>query len=177
MYVNYIEMVYLLSFFIIPSVLLYIHVHVLSLPSLTPPSDSLLPPPLSLLLPHPQGLVMSCDPWFASLFGYPNTLSVMDQSIFSLIPSLSLPLSLEELAQVAPTFPVTPAQLMRPGIGRNVSYALSDWLISTCTCTCRYQEAAVFQAAVFQSGVLSVSCLSVMYIIRCYSFRCQTSRP
>ena len=30
-----------------------------------------------------------------------------------------------------PTLPVTPAQ---PGIGRNTSCAMSDWLTSTCTC-------------------------------------------
>ena len=47
-----------------------------------------------------QGCVVSCDPWFASLFGYPNTPTVMGLSIFSLIPSLSLPHSLEQMAEV-----------------------------------------------------------------------------
>ena len=31
---------------------------------------------------------------------------------------------------VVPTLPVTPAQLMRPGIGQNVSCTMSDWLTS-----------------------------------------------
>ena len=47
-----------------------------------------------------QGIVVSCDPWFASLFGYPNTPAVMGQSIFTLIPSISLPHSLEDWEKV-----------------------------------------------------------------------------
>ena len=31
---------------------------------------------------------------------------------------------------ITPTLPVTPAQLMRPGIGRNASCATDDWLTS-----------------------------------------------
>ena len=47
-----------------------------------------------------DGKVVSCDPWFAVLFGFSDSPEVIDKSILELIPSLKLPTSSELMDKV-----------------------------------------------------------------------------
>ncbi len=49
----------------------------------------------------PDHQVASCDPWFACLFGYTDSLGVIGKHISELIPSLRVPSSLQDLPQVS----------------------------------------------------------------------------
>ena len=69
-------------------------------PTLPPPSlsPSFLPSPPPLLLR--QGVVVSSDPWFACIFGLTTSSEVVGRSVLEFIPSLVLPTTTEELAEV-----------------------------------------------------------------------------
>ena len=56
---------------------------------------------------------------------------------------------------VVPTFLVTPAQLMRPGIGRNTSCALGDCI----PCTCRPEE--VWFLGSFMTACIIAICVCI----------------
>lgn len=45
-------------------------------------------------------MIASCDPWFACLFGFEDSLAVIGKHVSDLIPSLKLPVSLQDLLQV-----------------------------------------------------------------------------
>ena len=80
--------------------------------------------------------MVSCDPWFASLFGYPNTVAVMGQSIFTLIPSLSLPQTLQNMTDQV-TLTTAVHWLLQwnlhnnDTLGPSVSYYI-EWSMSKC---------------------------------------------
>lgn len=44
--------------------------------------------------------VASCDPWFACLFGFQDSLEIIGKKVRDLIPSLTLPTTMEELSKV-----------------------------------------------------------------------------
>ena len=45
-------------------------------------------------------VIASCDPWFACLFGFQDSNEVIGKDVAELIPSLKLPITMEELTQV-----------------------------------------------------------------------------
>lgn len=47
-----------------------------------------------------DGKIVSCDPWFAVLFGFSDSPEVIGKSILEFIPSLKLPASLELIDKV-----------------------------------------------------------------------------
>ena len=47
-----------------------------------------------------DGKIVSCDPWFAVLFGFSDSPEVIGKSILKLIPSLELPTSTELIDKV-----------------------------------------------------------------------------
>ena len=47
-----------------------------------------------------QGTLVSCDPWFACLFGFTDAQEIVGLSLLNFIPSLKLPRNCEELAMV-----------------------------------------------------------------------------
>lgn len=46
-------------------------------------------------------MIASCDPWFACLFGFKDSLAVIGKQVTELIPSLKLPMTVEELSKVS----------------------------------------------------------------------------
>ena len=54
----------------------------------------------------PQGVIVSCDPWFACLFGYANGIEVVGKSAQDLIPSLTLPSAKQGLLKVVCLVPL-----------------------------------------------------------------------
>lgn len=79
---------------------------------LTPPSGGKPPPPRVIVVIEPverssafftidqDGKIVSCDPWFAVLFGFSDSPEMINKSILELIPSLELPASSELIDKV-----------------------------------------------------------------------------